>query len=125
MSANEEGSSMSTEKENTPSEKKNDGKTKEQISGEECRPPLLVDLVISVSGMLTILMTVIVAVISYFSGTTWLNVLIRTVVTLIVVGGLFWLLSLKVALGSMEAVTRSVGEDGQSQVSENVRSTTG
>ena len=81
-----------------------------KVARQQDKVPVLVELVISFSGLFTILMVVIVGLISFSTGAGIQEILMRTVATLISLGGILALVSWKVANEALEATRKSLEE---------------
>ena len=76
---------------------------KKQKKKNEAELPLLVEFVISFSGLALILVSLIVAGVSFTSGANIVQLVLRTGTTIVVLGCLLLLVSSRVASGALEA----------------------
>lgn len=82
-------------------EEKEDKKKKK----EKVQLPVFLELIYSFTMIMTLLMTLVVAIMSFLNGATWLDVFIRTAITIMSVGLLGWALSSMVASGAKKTLT--------------------
>lgn len=71
---------------------------------EQVQVPMMLELVYSFSLIITILMAVVVAIMSFLSGADWLDVFIRTAITIMSTGLLAWFFSLMVSNGASKTI---------------------
>ncbi len=90
---------MDDENESDEQSVKKENKPKETI-----QLPVFLELVYSFALIFTILIALMVAGMSYLSGATWLDVFIRTAITILSTGLLLWVLSLTVSNGALKTV---------------------
>ncbi len=72
--------------------------------------PVFVELAFRFSGLFLILITLIVAAISFLSGAAPLQILVRTGITIIVMGILLLILTSRISAGALEAARRQIEE---------------
>lgn len=89
------------EDENESEEKKN---KKEKKTKEKVQLPIFLELVYSFALIFTILFALVVAGMSYLSGATWMDVFVRTAITILSTGLLLWIFSLTISNGAMKTV---------------------
>lgn len=73
-------------------------------------PPVLFDFVFDLSNLIMIVIAIAVAVISYVAGASFLDIAIRTGVTLIVVGIFLYAIARKIVSASIEVTSQMVEE---------------
>ncbi|MAT42948.1 MAG: hypothetical protein CL609_11440 [Anaerolineaceae bacterium] len=89
------------EDENESEEKKN---KKEKKPKERVQLPIFLELVYSFALIFTILLALVVAGMSYLSGAKWLDVFVRTAITILSTGLLLWIFSLTISNGALKTV---------------------
>jgi hypothetical protein len=80
--------------------------------------PMLVEFAFTFSVILIILLDLIVAAISFISGARLLDIVIRTGVATLTMGGLLWLLSWQLSTGALEAALAEQEESDQADEGE-------
>ncbi len=87
------------EEENESEEKKN-----KKGKNSKVQLPIFLELVYSFALIFTILLALVVAGMSYLSGAKWLDVFVRTAITILSTGLLLWIFSLMISNGAMKTV---------------------
>ncbi|PKO15765.1 MAG: hypothetical protein CVU39_09585 [Chloroflexi bacterium HGW-Chloroflexi-10] len=77
---------------------------KNKIKKEQPRLPIMLELVYSFSLVFTILSGLVVAVVSFSAGCTWIDIFLRTVVSILSVGLLMWLFSVIISNGALRTM---------------------
>jgi hypothetical protein len=72
--------------------------------------PVLLDIIFDLSNLIMVVIAMTVAIISYISGATFVDIAIRTGVTLITVGFLLYVIAKKIVNASIEVTTQMVEE---------------
>jgi uncharacterized membrane protein len=91
-------------------------KTKKQSDGVLL--PALVEFTFTFSAISLIILFLTIIVLSLLSGTKLLDIVIRTSVTLLVIGGLLMLISRQISLGTLAVSRNQDGKIAQPQVEE-------
>lgn len=90
-------------------EKKQDKKNKKG------QVPFLLELVYSSSILLTVILAIVVALLSFLSGAKWMDIFIRTAVTILSTGILLWIFSMFVSNGAKKTLEAVKQETYQAQ----------
>jgi hypothetical protein len=72
--------------------------------------PVLLDIIFDLSNLIMIVIAMTVAIVSYISGATFVDIAIRTGVTLITVGFLLYVITKKIVSASIEVTSQMVEE---------------
>src|SRR6266498_2149181 len=72
--------------------------------------PVLVELVFRFSGLFLVMITLTVAIVSFVSGASYLQIVFRTGIAILVVGILLVILTSKVSTGVLEVVRTQLAE---------------
>ena len=76
---------------------------KKTRDNDDFRLPVLVEFAYTASALLVILASLMVVVVSFVMGASLLDIVIRTAVTILVIGGLLTLVSWQVSAGALQA----------------------
>ncbi len=96
-------------------------KKKKEKKTQTVQLPVMLELVYSFSLIFTIVMSITVGVISFLSGAEWLDVFIRTAITILSTGLLMWMFSLMISNGALKTlkVLQEEAVNGQNQTEKN------
>ncbi len=72
--------------------------------------PVLLDIIFDLSNLIMVVIAMTVAIVSYISGATFVDIAIRTGVTLITVGFLLYVIAKKIVSASIEVTSQMVEE---------------
>ncbi len=89
---------------------------------EDISLPDFVELAFRFSGLFLILITLIVAAVSFVSGASLLQIVMRTGITIIVMGVLLLILTSRISAGALEAAKRQI-EDIESHSKDGIDTT--
>lgn len=81
----------------------------QQRQGKE-RLPVLLELVFDLSKLVLLVVTAAVAVISYLSGASWLDIALRTGVAMVVVGIILYVIARMIVGASIDATNHMLQE---------------
>jgi hypothetical protein len=100
MAKDDENLTLPDENEDSEEEKPK----KNKIKKEQPRLPIMLELVYSFALVFTILSGLLVAVVSFLAGCTWIDIFLRTVVSILSVGLLMWLFSVIISNGAIRTM---------------------
>lgn len=91
---------------------------KKEKKADKVQLPLMLELVYSFSLIFTIVLAFVVAVLSFMSGAEWLDVFVRTAITILTTGLLLWIFSAMVSNGAvktLKALQEEASDSNQQQ----------
>jgi len=97
---------------------------KEKKDTENVQLPVLVEFAYSISAIVVILASLTVAIVSLVKGATLIDLVIRTSVTILVIGGLFMLFSWQVSAGVLKASLAELEEKQELEKSKELKDAT-
>jgi hypothetical protein len=91
------------------------GKAREKKHSEDVQLPVLVEFAYSLSAIGVVLAALIVAIVSIVKGASLIDLVIRTGVTILVIGGLLILASWQISAGVLKAGLAEIEEEEKKQ----------
>ena len=86
-------------------------KPKAKPANDEVELPMLIEIGYTFAGILLVAVAVIVAAVSMVSGASLVQIFLRTLVTVVVMGVVLWLFTWQFSTGVLEGAMRSMEED--------------
>jgi hypothetical protein len=78
--------------------------------------PMLVEIAFTFSGILLVAVSLVVAAISFITGAAPLEIFLRTLVTIMAMGGVLWLFNWQFNTGVMQSAMRALEEEEKEKI---------